>query len=180
MAIVRSVKPVKFFLGLIYSQEVSLWDLERELQKRFGTIDRKSPVLDFSGSTDYYSPEMGPKLFRAWWSLHQLGDPGKLPELKLLSNQLEDEYLKASEGTGRIVNIDPGYVNEARVILASCKDFSHRVYLGQGIYGDVTLIYRGDGFKPLEWTYPDYQCPEAFRYFQALKDDYRKQIKEAK
>ncbi len=180
MAVVRTVKPVKFFLGLIYSPEVSLWDLERELQKRFGIIDRKSPVLDFSGSTDYYAPEMGPKLFRSWWSLYQLEDPAKLPELKLLSNQLEDDYLKASEGSGRIVNIDPGYVNEARVILASCKDFSHRVYLGRGIYGDVTLIYRGDGFKPLEWTYPDYQCPEALRYFQALKDDYRKQIKEAK
>lgn len=178
MAIVRSVKPVKFFLGLIYSQEVSLWDLERELQKRFGIIDRKSPVLDFSGFTDYYAPEMGPKLFRSWWSLYKLQDPGMLPELKLISNQLEDEYLKASEGTGRIVNIDPGYVNEARVVLASCKDFSHRVYLGKGIYGEVTLIYRGDGFKTVEWTYPDYQCPEALRYFQTLKEDYRKQIKE--
>lgn len=178
MAIVRSVKPVKFFLGLIYSQEVSLWDLERELQKRFGIIDRKSPVLGFSGFTDYYAPEMGPKLFRSWWSLYQLQYPGLLPKLKLMSNKLEDEYLKASEGTGRIVNIDPGYLNEARVILASCKDFSHRVYLGKGIYGEVTLIYRSDGFKPVEWTYPDYHSPEALRYFQTLKEDYRKQIKE--
>lgn len=178
MAIARTVKSVKYFLGLIYSSEVSLWDLERELQKHFGVIDRKSQALDFSGFTDYYASEMGPKLFRAWWSLHQLEDPGKLPDLKLLSNQLEDEYLKASESTGRIVNIDPGYINEARVILASCKDFSHRLSLGQGVYGEVTLIYRGDGFKPLEWTYPDYQCPEALRYFQTLKEDYRKQIKE--
>lgn len=170
--------PVKFFLGLIYSQEVSLWDLERELQKHFGIIDRKSPVLDFSAVTDYYAPEMGSKLFRAWWSLHPLNDPGKLPELKHISNQLEEEFLKSSENSGRIVNIDPGYVNEARVVLASCKDFSHRVYLGQGIYGEVTLIYRGDRFKPVEWTYPDYKCPEALHYFQTLKDDYRKQIKE--
>ena len=179
MAVIRNVIPVKFFLGLIYSQEVSKWDLERELQKRFGVIDRKSPVLDFSGFTDYYAPEMGPKLFRSWWSLYQLEEPGKLPELKHLSNQLEDDYLKSSENSGRIVNIDPGYINEARVVLASCKDFSHRVYLGQNIYGEITLIYRGDGFKPVEWTYPDYQCPEALRYFQTLKDDYRKQLKEA-
>jgi len=179
MAVIRNVIPVKFFLGLIYSQEVSQWDLERELQKHFGVIDRKSQVLDFSGFTDYYAPEMGSRLFRAWWSFHQLNDPGKLPELKHVSNQLEDEYLKSSENSGRIVNIDPGYINEARVVLASCKDFSHRVYLGQGVYGEVTLIYRGDGFKPVEWTYPDYQCPEALRYFQTLRDDYRKQLKEA-
>jgi hypothetical protein len=176
MSVVRRVLPAKFFLGLIYNPQVSLWDLERELQKRFGIIDRKSPVLDFSAFTDYYAPEMGPRLFRTWWSLFQLQDPADLPELKLASNALEEEL--ADQEGGRPVNIDPGYLNEARVVLASCKDYSHRIYLGRGVYGDLNLVCRGEGYQPLGWTYPDYRCPEALKYFRLLKDDYRKQIKE--
>jgi hypothetical protein len=171
-------KPVKFFLGLIYSMQVSLWDLERELQQRFDFIDQKSPVLDFSAFTGYYQPEMGPQLCRTWWSLQQPRDPGKLVELKLTANELEEQYRQRFSAEGRVVNIDPGYLNESRLVLASCKDFSHRIYLGGGVYGEVTLIYKKDGYKPLEWTYPDYKSPEALRFFQRLKGDYRRQMAE--
>lgn len=172
----RPPQSVKFFLGLIYSPLVSLWQLERDLQARFDIIDRKSPVLEFETFTGYYCDEMGPRLYRSWWSLHRLLPPDRLAEYKLLADELEQQYVMPCGGRG--VNIDPGYLNESRLVLASCKDFAHRVYLGQGVYAEVTLIYKGDGFQPLEWTYADYQSPEALRFFHAMKQDYRKQLKE--
>jgi hypothetical protein len=98
-------------------------------------------------------------------------------EFKLLANRLEEEFRAQTQEPGRIVNIDPGYLNESRLVLASCKDFSHRIYLDKGVYAEVTMIYRGDGFQPLEWTYPDYQCPEALNFFSGLRSDYQKQLK---
>jgi hypothetical protein len=177
MALPRPPKPVKYFLGLIYSPQVSLWDLERALLSTFDFIDQKSPVLEFNAFTDYYNQEMGPRLYRTWWSLHKLLPPDRLAEFKLFANELEQRYVIPGGG-GRSVNIDPGYLNESRLVLASCKDFSHRVYVGQGVFAEVTLIYKGDGFKPLEWTYGDYQSPEALSFFHGMKQDYRKQLKE--
>ncbi len=173
-------QPVKFFLGLIYSPLVSLWDLEREIQKEFDFVDQKSPVLDFIQFTDYYVDEMGPLLYRTWWSLHRLWPPEQLVEFKHLANRLEDKFKAGDPGAGRSVNIDPGYLNESRLVLASGKDFSHRLYLGQGVYGEITLIYQHDGFQPLAWTYPDYRCPEALHFFQGVRGDYRKQLTAAR
>ncbi len=173
----REPQPVKFFLGLIYSPLVSLWDLERDLQREFDFIDQKSPVLDFVHFTDYYVEEMGPLLYRTWWSLHRLWPPESLAEFKLTANRLEEKYQSEVQGPGRVVNIDPGYLNESRLVLASCKDFSHRIYLDKGVFAEVTMIYKEDGFKPLEWTYPDYRCPEALNFFAGIRDDYRKQLK---
>lgn len=176
MTLPRPPKPVKYFLGLIYSPQVSLWQLERDLLAKFDFIDQRSPVLEFDPFTDYYAEEMGPHLSRAWWSLHRLLPPDRLAEFKLFASELEQRYAVPRGGRG--VNIDPGYLNESRLVLASCKDFSHRVYLGQGVYAEVTMVCRKDGFQPLEWTYGDYRSPEALRFFHALKQDYRKQLKE--
>lgn len=173
----RPPRPVKFFLGLVYSPLVSLWQLERDLLSRFDFIDQRSTVLEFDAFTDYYATEMGPRLYRAWWSLHRLLPPDQLAEFKLIANELEQQYVMPGGG-GRGVNIDPGYLNESRLVLASCKDFAHRVYLGRGVYAEVSLVYRKDGFAPLEWTYGDYRSPEALRFFQGMRQDYRKQLKE--
>jgi len=170
-------QPVKFFLGLIYSPLISLWDLERLVQKHFDFVDQKSPVIDFIQFTDYYVDEMGPLLYRTWWSLYRLQPPEHLVEFKLQANRLEEEFRVQTQGPGRIVNIDPGYLNESRLVLASCKDFSHRIYLDRGVYGEVTMIYRGDSFQPLSWTYPDYQCTEALHFFSGIREDYQRQLK---
>jgi hypothetical protein len=177
MTLARRVQPVKYFLGLIYSPLVSLWELERDLLAAFDFIDQKSPVLEFDQFTEYYSQEMGGRLYRSWWSLQKLQPPERLAEIKLIANELEGKYV-IEGGGGRSVNIDPGYLNESRLVLASCKDFSHRICLGNGVFGEVTLIYRKDSFQPLEWTYGDYQSPEALRFFNSLKTDYRRQMKE--
>lgn len=173
----HETRPVKYFLGLIYSPMVSLWDLERDLQRQFDFVDQKSPALDFTAFTDYYVDEMGPLLFRTWWTLHQLQPPEHLVELKLAANKLEDRYRELAGTTGRVVNIDPGYLNESRLVLASCKDFAHRICLGQGVYAEVTMVYQGDSYRPLEWTYRDYQSPEAMRFFGQTRQDYQQQLR---
>ena len=104
---------------------------------------------------------MGEKLKRQWISFEKPILPDNLADMKIETNNIEDSYAKDKN---RIVNIDPGYITPANVILASTKDFSHRIYLSKGIYAEVTTIYRKEGFTKLPWTYPDYLCPTATEF----------------
>lgn len=122
------------------------------LSEELGYIDYISEVMPFD-YTDYYCAEMGDTLVRRFVSFDNLADPGDLPRVKLCTNKIE--AVLAREGKRR-VNIDPGYISEAHLILATGKKYTHRPYIGDGIYADVTLIYRDRTFHPLEWTYPDY------------------------
>lgn len=103
--------------------------------------------------TDYYAKEMGPKLFRSWCSVKELASPGELADWKIWSNTLENSW---SQDGKRVVNIDPGYISLSKVVLASAKNFLQRIYLRDGIYGEITLIFQGNSYYTLPWTYPDY------------------------
>lgn len=149
---------VKFFFGLIFNENFNIEEIYNILEQKFNNkIDIYSPVIDFSFTT-YYNKEMGDKLKRQWISFETLILPDTLADIKVETNNIEDSYAKDKN---RIVNIDPGYITPANVILASTKDFSHRIYLSKGIYAEVTTIYRKEGFTKLPWTYPDYLCPTA-------------------
>ena len=133
----REVWPVKILVGLL-SQNVELFEtVKLELEREWGPIDQQSELMEFN-FTRYYEEELGSDLKRLFISFAGLADPGRLPEMKLFTNYVEN---KLSVGGRRRVNIDPGYITPARLILATTKDHSHRVYLGKGIYGDLTLIY---------------------------------------
>ncbi len=147
------VEPVKLIVSL-FSSELDLIDsVLEELTNRFGEIDFLSEPFDFI-ETGYYDEEFGGGLVRRIASFSDLVDPAELPSIKLLTNSIEDSYTR--EGGKRKVNIDPGYLTLERLVLASCKNFSHRIYLGEGVYGDLTFLYRAGEYRPLEWTYPDY------------------------
>ena len=149
---------VKFFFGLIFNENFNIEEIYNILEQKFNNkIDIYSTVIDFSFTT-YYNKEMGDKLKRQWISFEKPIFPDALAEMKIETNNIEDSYAKDKN---RIVNIDPGYITPANVILASTKDFSHRIYLSKGIYAEVTTIYRKEGFTKLPWTYPDYLCPTA-------------------
>jgi hypothetical protein len=98
-----------------------------------------------------------------------------LPDVKLMTNGLEDEF--ATDGK-RLVNIDPGYLLAERFVLATGKNYTHRMYLRAGIYGDLTLVYQKGGFQGLDWTYPDYAGEEIIRFLQCVRDRYLYQMKE--
>jgi len=165
MGEVREPRPVKVFVGILLALPSALPEVRALLAEQLGPADCESQLLDFS-YTDYYEPEMGPDLKRVFLGFHRLAIPDALVDLKLFTNRLEQTF--AVNGK-RTVNIDPGYLTAARVVLASTKDFSHRLYLGRGIYGEVTLVYQKKDFQALPWTYPDYRSEGYRQFFRELR-----------
>lgn len=172
MGEVRDPQPVKVFVGILTTLPPALNELRGVLEERFGPVDTESQLLDFV-YTDYYEPEMGTGLKRKFWSFSRLVAPDALVDAKLFTNMVERTL--AVDGK-RTVNVDPGYLTAARVVLASTKDFAHRLYLGKGIYGEVTLVFLKKDFRVLPWTYPDYQSEAYFQYFRELRRVYMTQL----
>ena len=152
MSLPRPPAPAKLVIGILLKERAVFAELARRLCTRFGPPDLISPWIPF-GYTSYYEKEMGAPLVRRVLAFSGLIVQDGLAEIKLTTNALEEEY-RAAEG--RRVNIDPGYLLLERFVLATGKNFSHRIYIGAGIYADLTLLFRRGGFQPLPWTYPDY------------------------
>lgn len=144
--------PVKPVVSLLLAREDWGPVLIRRLTEYLGPPDLVGPWWPFT-ITGYYTPEMGPALGRRLVSFLHLADPAGLAAWKVYTNKLEQEL---SLGGRRLANLDPGYVSRERFVLATGKNFTHRIYLEQGIFADLTLIYRQGRFQPLPWSYPDY------------------------
>jgi hypothetical protein len=174
MGAVQRITPVKLIVGLISKDEALFYKVADVLQKQFGAIDYKSNVYDFD-YTDYYKKELGENLKRIFFSFKKLVMPDTINVIKLYTNRIEKTL--GSPGL-RKVNIDPGYLDLAKLVLATTKDFSHRIYLGKGIYAEVTLIYKNGCFQPLDWTYPDYRTQNYITTFNKIRDIYHRQANE--
>ncbi|MBI5049771.1 MAG: DUF4416 family protein [Nitrospirae bacterium] len=162
--------PVKLFTGMISSDTSLLEELKEKLQNLFGPTDLESPVWKWE-HTDYYSKEMGSGLKRKFVFFEILINPETISEIKLKTIELEKKYL--NENGGRRINLDPGYLDSSKVVLVSTKDYSHRIYLGKGIYGEVTLIYSGKSYQVLPYTYPDFRTQEYFELFKKARELYK-------
>lgn len=171
--------PVKLFMGLIISPHMALEDLKKKLEDRFGPIDLESPIHIFD-HTDYYTREMGPDLKRSFLSFLNPVEPEDLAAIKGITNRMEIEMGRPnSGGICRMVNMDPGLLSLSNIILATTKNRAHRIYLSNGMYAEVTLMYSKDkGWQPLDWTYPDYQTPLAMEFFMETRKRYYFQIKD--
>ena len=169
----KEPKLVKLILSLITGDNETVKPVLKKLENKFGSIDILSLRMDFS-HTDYYKDEMGGGLFRKLASFENLINREYLPDVKLFTNSVEDEYL--NENGKRIINIDPGYIAMEKMVLASCKNFGHRIYLGKGVYADLTFIYRAGGFQPLEWTFPDYAEDSMRRLLKGIRERYAHQL----
>jgi hypothetical protein len=163
---------VKIFVGVLIAQLPFLSQVCQLLEEKLGTVDLSSQALDFN-FTDYYEAEMGTGLKRVFLGFSDLVTPDRLVDVKLLTNNLERTL---SEAGKRQVNLDPGYLTAAKVVLASTKDHAHRLYLGRGIYGEVTLVFRQKQFQPLAWTYPDYRTEAYHEFFRQLRSTYMRQL----
>ncbi|OGS20682.1 MAG: hypothetical protein A2252_04730 [Elusimicrobia bacterium RIFOXYA2_FULL_39_19] len=170
MGEIKPVQKVKLIIGEIYSNENSMSSAELNLVELFGKIDARTTQIPFDFS-DYYVPEMGSALFRKWISFKNLIDPEELSDIKNKTNKIEDSF--AINGK-RIINLDPGYISAPNLVLASTKNFSHRIYLSSGIYAEITLIYKNRNFEFLPWTYPDYKSETALEFFKKIRSDYLK------
>ena len=138
------------------------------LTDNFGPADLIGPWLSFD-FTDYYSSEMGRPLFRRMLAFKNLIEQEQLVEIKVVTNRLEQQY---SNNNCRAVNIDPGYLMHERFVLASAKNFAHRIYIGKGIYADLTLIYTQGAFQTLPWTYPDYAEKKMLGFLERVRNKY--------
>lgn len=145
-----------------------------DLRLSFGEVDfiSKRFAFDF---TEYYAQEMGGNLFRHFLTFERLIPMSLLPDIKQRTNHLEEKY--SSSNGSRQINIDPGYLCFEHVILATTKGYTHRPYLKEGIYADLTLIYRNKTYQPLGWTYPDYRQEEVIRLFNQFRKKYVAQLK---
>ncbi len=142
---------------------------------QWGPVVLESPRFDFA-ETSYYEPTMGTGLKKTFFALERLMDPTQLVTDKLLTNQGETEYAAmGGHEESRPLNLDPGYLTDSKFLLATTKDHAHRIYLGQGIYAEITLRYYQKRWQPWEWTYPDYCRDDFIAFFDACREVYRQQ-----
>jgi hypothetical protein len=170
----------KLVIGVIASARELLEQAEVAVAAEFGPVSRRSPIVPFN-YTSYYQSEMGPGLLRQWLATGGLVAAARLAELKLETGKLEDRFRELPSGFRpgkpvavpgpRRVNLDPGLLSLYNLTLATTKDFAHRVYLHDGIYAEVTLIYKSGVFHPLEWTYPDYRSDTCLSFLAACRHD---------
>jgi hypothetical protein len=171
----KTPQPVKLIVSAFAPGDALLAQAREALAAEWGGVDFESELLPFEHTT-YYQPEFGAGLVRRIWTLEPLIDPGTLAAVKLRTNELEQRW--AVEGRRR-VNLDPGYLSPAKLVLATTKNHGHRIYLGSGIYAEVTLQYRDGAFCPWPWTYPDYATPRYRELFAALRQRYLRQLRAA-
>jgi len=170
MGKVKSPEPVLLFISTLYSNAGIFDQSQNTLIKNFGDILLISPSLPWDYST-YYKDELGSPLFRQIIFFKNLIDPGMLADIKLKTNEIEAEL--SSEGKRRI-NLDPGYLSLSQVVLASTKNYTHRIYLNKGIYGEVTLIFQNGTYIPHLFTYKDYQDKTHIDIFMNAREILRK------
>lgn len=163
---------VKLICGMISAQKELFDQAADAMSDSFGRVDIVSEVTDFD-LTDYYCDQMGRGLYRKFVSFAGLVDPGSLGRIKLRTNEIEADFTRRYNYVPRPVNLDPGYLDESKLVLASTKNYSHRIYLGQGIYAEVTLLYRRKRWEALEWTYPDYASGRYDAFLTAARDSLR-------
>jgi hypothetical protein len=173
----KEPEPAKLFMSLIALDDDIFEQGVRDLGLSFGQADTISERFPFH-FTDYYTQEMGRPLFRHFITFEPLISIPSLPDIKKATNHLEEKYA-ASSGNRRI-NIDPGYICLQHVILATTKGYTHRPYLREGVYADLTLIYRNKSFQPLEWTYPDYRQERIITLFNQFRKKYLEDLREGK
>ncbi len=173
MGKVKKQPPVKLVVGFIFKEEDVLKQAKRILIRRFGKIDFESQPLSFT-YTRYYEQEMGKGLKKVFVSFKKLIPADSLPAIKTAANNTEN---KLTLDLSRQINIDPGYLDLAKFVLATTKDYSHRIYLSKGIYAEITLVYQEKTFRPWDWTYPDYRSHGYIEILNRIRKIYAEQVK---
>ncbi|MGD2186868.1 MAG: DUF4416 family protein [Desulfobacterales bacterium] len=168
MSIPQTPKPAKLIIGIFTKNKKITDQVASALSSQFGQVDLVSPWMDFK-YTSYYETEMGSPLVRRIFAFKRLIEQSKLASIKIATNRIERTY---SPDGRRRVNIDPGYMLHERFVLASGKNFTHRIYIGLGIYADLTLIYQKGSFQKLPWTYPDYADQALLTFLGQVRSKY--------
>jgi len=157
--------PGKLVISSIFREESILSTLLPLLSEAVGKLQFAGPLLPFD-RTEYYHAEMGEPLFRRFFVALTPVSRDALPEIKVRLEGIEQELSKDGQ---RVVNLDPGLLTPENFVLATGKNFSHRIYLGEGVFADLTLIFQKGEYRPLPWTYPDYASLEIRALLKELR-----------
>ena len=173
----KDPKPVKLIIGILAADRSCLHTAVEAVIDKFGRTDFTSNVWPFS-ETDYYKEQTGPRIFRQFVSFERLIDPDELAQIKLKTNKIERKLAKSLPvPLPRPVNLDPGIIEPSKLILATTKDYSHRIYIGRKIYAEVTLAFDKGRWRPFEYTYPDYRTPHYHEFFSRVRAGLMEQLK---
>jgi hypothetical protein len=178
MAEVKPFAPVKLITGIIASQEAVFAQAAEALTTIYGPVDLRSLAFPFD-RTDNYERQMGKGLSRIFLCFLRLVPPESLSDIKVRTNALEEEIRISLAGASRTVNIDPGILTSAALIMATAKDFAHRIPLRQGIYAHLELLFSRNAVKLLPWTYPDFHQEGYQGFFLEARQAYLRQLREA-
>ena len=164
MGAIREAAPAKLFMAVMHGPDFDPAPLLGRLAAAYGPVDFRCDPYPFGSS--YYEEEMGPGLVKFFVSFEPLIGQERLARVKRETNAIEEA---GADARGRVCNLDPGIITHYSVILATTKGYAHRVYLGEGIYAEPTLLFRRGGVDPLPWSYPDYQSAGALDFFKAAR-----------
>jgi len=169
VGLVQHPKPVLLICAAFSRHPDALqWGLARA-ENHWGPVHAVSDPFPLT-ETNYYDQEMGPDQAKQFWAFQSLRSPEELPDWKLTTNQWEIDYAKTeTHAEQRPLNLDPGYLTEAKLLLATTKDRDHRIYLRDGIYAEVTLHFRQKQWTGRPWTYPDYLREEYHAFFDLCR-----------
>ena len=166
----KDPKPVKLIIGILAADKICLGIAVDQLIVTFGKADFVSDVWRFD-KTRYYDVQMGEKILRQFVCIHQPIDPGQLADIKLKTNQLEQQLAQEIDiDLPRPINLDPGFIEPSKLVLASTKNFSHRIYIGKKMYAEVTLLFDKGKWSPLPYTFPDYRQQCYFDFFDKVRN----------
>ncbi len=178
MAAIHPPQPVLRLVAIVSRYDDALAWARDKIEAAWGEQALVSDAFHFD-DTDYYQAEMGSSLKKQFVASAALMNPGDLPDTKLLTNRWESQYAADHlHSEPRPLNLDPGYIAEAKLVLASTKNHSHRIYLARGIYAEITLGYRRtEGWVAMPWTYPDYQRDDFQQFFTTCRDYLRTELR---
>lgn len=179
MGAISEPSPVLLILVAFSRHAQALEWARKRAEWEWGPVALESDCFDFA-ETNYYEPTMGAGLKKCFWAFERLIDPGALSDIKRLTNDWEVEFLEEVRA-GRVgggeaiaeprpLNLDPGYLTLAKLVLASTKDHTHRIYLRDGIYAEITLFYRHGRWEHHEWTFPDYRRADYQAFFSRCRE----------
>jgi hypothetical protein len=162
------------FIGSLFSDTRVFDDVFPVLRENYGNILFQSSIhpWEYSG---HYNQELGTPIYRNFVFFERIIDPSTLADIKLFTNSLEDIY---SQSGKRRINLDPGYLTLAKVVLASTKNYSHRIYVGKGIYAELALLHKNQQFNAMPYTYNDYKDEAYVAMFLKVRNLLKKKARE--
>jgi hypothetical protein len=172
LAEMKSPRYVELLMGVIIADPALLEPLEADLEAEVGRVETRSEVFDFD-ITDYYREEMGEGLKRVFYAFEDLIDPAAIVEVKLVADDIERKF---ALGGRRRVNLDPGYMDFYKLVLASAKFMGQKIYLGKGVYADPTLYY-DKGWRPYDWGFPDFKSGRYDEFLMVVRRAYKAKIR---